>query len=161
MRVALSNWIARKGCESSGEVATQRGSSAKTWAPTRSNCNDDAGRRDRVRATTQLAVGEGCPAGTIPEQVAYASEERRRACQMRGATDSPRRAGVGVRRSPGGAMCGSERQSRASEAANDDGRHDCRLSENAWHLNGRNTHGVLGSHSAVLLRVELIDISRL
>jgi hypothetical protein len=33
------------------------------------------------------------------------------------------------------------------EQRNDDGPHDCRLPENAWNLNRRNTYEVLGSHS--------------
>jgi hypothetical protein len=35
------------------------------------------------------------------------------------------------------------------EQRHDNGRHACRLSENAWNLNRRNTYEVLGSHRPV------------
>jgi hypothetical protein len=37
--------------------------------------------------------------------------------------------------------------SQRVEQRNGDGRHDCRLSENGWNLNPRNTYEVLGRHS--------------
>src|SRR6186997_1770421 len=39
-----------------------------------------------------------------------------------------------------------DEKSERVEQRNDDERHDCRLSENAWNLNRRNTYEVLGSH---------------
>jgi hypothetical protein len=39
-----------------------------------------------------------------------------------------------------------DEKSERVEQRNDDGRHDCRLSENARNLNRRNTYEVLGSH---------------
>ena len=39
-----------------------------------------------------------------------------------------------------------DEKSERVEQRNDDGRHDCRLSENARNLNRRNTYKVLGSH---------------
>jgi hypothetical protein len=36
------------------------------------------------------------------------------------------------------------------EQRDDDGRHDCRLSENARNLNRRNAYGVSGRHSKVV-----------
>jgi hypothetical protein len=39
--------------------------------------------------------------------------------------------------------------SQRVEQRNDDGRHDCRLSENAWNINPRNTYEVLGRHTAL------------
>ena len=41
-------------------------------------------------------------------------------------------------------------KSERVEQRNDDGRHDCRLSENARNLNRRNTYEVLGRHRRLL-----------
>ena len=43
------------------------------------------------------------------------------------------------------------------EERDDDGRHDCRLSENARNLNRRNIYGVLGSHSACVRQEAWVD----
>ena len=40
----------------------------------------------------------------------------------------------------------ADQESKRVEQRNDDGRHDCRLSENARNLNRRNAYGVFGRH---------------
>jgi hypothetical protein len=42
-----------------------------------------------------------------------------------------------------------DEKSERVEQRNDDGPHACRLSENAHHLNRRNTYEVLGSHNTI------------